>query len=522
MSAVSDTSVASQESTSSQGHRPIHRLFKRYGSVSSEFDKDSSMAEEDLYPVRAALETLQVGSWRYTSRDVEEVDGEAEDCGDIQLLYEHKSSRLLIKTTIEGSKGAVPASFLVKSVSAADLSLISVVPNSLESMVVRMVLETDETITYTPSKGATKKGATETAMETVKGAMETVNGAMETDNGATETDNGATETDNGATEINEGAMEGVGTSGKKDSRELNISIIRITASVHETGRLRDILHFQNSPCDLSPGCSSCEESLAESKPAHLSLLEGLPFWVLYMPWTIYSKKTRRFLQTLLLLYTFLSVMWALWQLYRHVNVIRVVIQPVIVALRYYLTSVVELFDSAFALFTVWWHTLLSPLNVLQGLLLAPILKLVTEFKWIFSPMYNLLHSSGLLSVLASLLSTFVVVARLAGLVLWTMLQVLLRPLGYIWQSVPNVRVAMKTLDFQRRLVFGLLWSSVRSIARGLLTFVGYTRKEKKIKKAMASAPVVSPISSPSNTSVRHRSDRSSMPMIYRSPLSKQN
>lgn len=504
---------------SSPSNRKKRHLYRRYGSISSDCDRrdtsiESSTSRDD-FPVVVSLETVQIGSWQYTSRDLEDTDGEIP--GDIQLLYEQKSSHLIIKTNIEGTQNALPATYRISKVSAADLSLVTVVPNSLESMVVRLVLETDEKILYLPQN--TEARAKESSSTGCKVKSSEGNSSQDT-----------------------------GSEDSREGNELSIHIVRLTASVHETGRLRDILYFHNSSCDPSLDPTACEKSptkkasqdtTEESAKSHLSLIEGLPYWVLYVPWMFYSKRTRRFLQQLLFLYTLLSVLWALWQLYRHVNVIRVVIQPIIVTLRYYLSSVVELFDWMFAVFTVWWHTLLSPLNVLRGLLLAPMLRIITDFKFMFTPLYplyvtasQLFRSSGLLTVFTSMYSMLTVLLRLTGTVLWVIVQVLLKPLQYVWTHIPNVRVAVQSMDFQRlRLswVFSLVLNSVRSILRGLATFVGYTRKEKIIKKAMessASSPMVSPVSSPSSnsrrssSSARRRND--SMPMIYSSPLSKQH
>lgn len=472
------------------------------------------------FPMRVPLETVQIGPWRYTSRDVEETYSEGYVSGDIELLYDQESADLIIKTNVEGTRNALPASYRVKSVSAADLSLFSVVPNSLESMVVKLVMETDEKITYMPldteARGENSSGSKSAAKGVESSEAEGEDGIGKAELAAKET-----------------AAKKESSGSSKESRELDVYIVRLTASVHETGHLRDILHFQNSPCNLTLGSEACEKSLTHKDPQeasakpHLTLIEGLPYWVRYVPWMIYSRRTRRILQQVLFLYTLLSVLWALWQLYRHVNIIRVVIQPIIATLRYYLSSVVELFDWMFAVFTVWWHTLLSPLNVLRTLLLAPMLRLFTDFKWMFYPLYlslsHLFRSTGLLTVFTGVASTLYVVLRHTGSILWMIFQVLLKPLNYIWMNILNARVAVQSMDFQRmRLswVFSLVMNSIRSIFRGLATFVGYTRKEKIIKKAMessASSPLVSPVSSPSTARRRNES----MPMIYSSPLTKQ-
>lgn len=520
----SPKSSASFSSIKSRGLGPTQlqrlRPYRRYNSVSSEYEKDEpfTMADEEFL-ARVSLETAQIGPWRYTSRDCGEDSIEHED---IELLYERGTNDLVIKTAIEGTDKAVPATFRIKNVSAADLTLFSVIPGSLESMVTRMVLETDTNISYLPHVQKPEKRE-----EKKEGDLE------------------------GEEREEEGEEKGEGEGGIEEvatQEDLNIHIVRLTASVHEAGHLRDILHFKNSPNDLSLSLENIRDKLAHKKEEEeeeeeeteeaneenkeqvkpLTLLEGLPNWVLYVPWMLYSKKTRVFMQRLLFLYTVLSVLWALWQLYRHVNLIRIVIQPIIVALRYHLSPVVELFDWVFAVFTVWWHTLLSPLNVLRGFLLAPMLQAFTHFKWMVYPIYTslsqLLSSTGLTSALVSLSSMLNAIIHGTGTLLW---YILLKPLLFVWQNILNARVAVKSVDFQNmrlRMAFGLVSNSVRSIYRGLWTFVGYKRKEKRIQRAIAySTPVASPTSTPgpgpSTSSTRHRND---IPKIYSSPLSKQH
>ena len=546
----STDSIGSQSSIT----RRKYRLYRRYNSntsVSSELggmDTSLPMASDE-FPVRVPLETVQIGPWKYTSRDLEETDGEVYVSRDVELLYEHQSSDLIIKTSITGTKKALPGSYRIRSVSAADLSLFTVVPNSLESMVAKLVLETDQKIAYTSldvdagGKGS-KDGCKSEARSEDDSAKSEIRSEGQTEIEGDEASIPSKDSDRSVTKDSDRSLAknsdrslAKKTDSEDDisqaSRELDIHIVRLTASVHETGHLRDILHFQNCPCDLNLDSTASlkdqdTQDEKNTKP-HLTLIEGLPYWVYYVPWMIYSKRTRLFFQRLLFLYTLLSVLWALWQLYRHVNIIRVVIQPIIVTLRYYLSSVVELFDWAFAVFTVWWHTLLSPLNVLGGLLLAPMLKLVTDLKWMVYPLYisvsHLFRSTGLLTFFTSISSVLYFMLRHMGTVLWMLFQVLLKPLNYFWTTLLNARVAVASMDFQRMRfswVFSLVLGSIRSIIRGLATFVGYTRREKIIKKAMessTSSPLVSPVSTPSSTA-RRRNE--SMPIIYSSPLTKQH
>ena len=174
------------ESTNIAKHRCV-RQYLRYNSSSSGYNEDTDFTTaSEVFPMRVSLETVQIGSWKYTSKELE----------DIELLYELETSDLLIKTNIRGTQDGVPATYRIKSISAADLSLVSVVPGSLESMVSRLIVETDEKISFSPY--------------------------VPPDNMKEKNLNSESE---------------------QESRDLDVYIVRMTASVHETGHLRDILVF---------------------------------------------------------------------------------------------------------------------------------------------------------------------------------------------------------------------------------------------------------------------------------------
>lgn len=476
---LQDSAPPPVSSVSPRSKTPTHSFRRLYSSVStgSEHEELDYSTANDVFPMRVSLETLEVGSWTYAYTDME----------DIELLYELESSDLVISTSVRGTNNAVPATFRIKDITAADVSLISIVPGSLESMVVRVVLETDEKISYLPHMP--------------KGENDSITNADENDNA---------------------------------SRDLDVCIVRMTASVHETGHLRDILFFLKR--DDQGGVSQDSLFVRDKRPPQeeenpstpkLTLVEGLPPWVLYIPWMVYSKRTRHILQRIIFIYTIISVLWAMWQLYRHVNVIRVVIQPIVAALKYYLLPLFDLLDWMFAVFTLWWHTFLSPLNVLRGLLLAPMLQFFTHFKYLFYPIYlsisQLFQNTGLITALATFFSVLYSVICLAGSTLWMFIRVILKPLIFVWQGILNSRIAVASMDFQRlriSWVFGLMLNSIRSIFKGLAAFVGYTRKETKIKKAIksSSTPLVTPVSTPASGKRRRKG---AMPILYNSPLSKQ-
>ena len=445
----------------------------------------------EVFPVKVPLERVEVGSWRYTATEVD----------DIELLYELESSDLLIKTNIRGTNGAVPATFRVRDVSAADLSLVKVVPGSLESMVARLVLETDSKVSY--NVDALLHSREETA-------------AAESE-----------------------------TSGDQQNT-FNCYVVTMSASVHESGHLRDILLFLK--CGYSEECSPGSLFLRPRKQKsqmpsenvadvttrsknRVTFLESLPFWALYIPWWLYSRRVRTMIQAAIFIYSIFSVIWASWQLYRHVNVIHDTLEPMIKALRFYLSSVMETFDTALALFTVWWTTFLSPLNIFRGMLLAPLFQVAVQLKTalvpisnvlstIFVPIWRFVTNSSLLgSLKASFLALYQLVL-MAGLFLWTVLRILAKPLQAIWQNIVNSQIAVASLDLKRvRLswVFSLVTNSLRAIGHGLAKLVGYTRMKQKQHKALKNPSTVTPIKSPRQN---YRAQRP--PVLYTSPLTKQN
>ena len=425
--------------------------------------------------MRVPLETLQIGPWKYISEQYE----------DLELLYQLDSPDLFIRSDVSGSNGGLPATYRIRSISAANLSLLSVIPGSLETMVTKMVLETDNKITYQPIKNRP------------------------------------------------------GENNPEDNASLQVKVVSMTASVHETGYLRDtLLHlnrdFQadiniNSPFLPPQSISNKQEENAEVSKPHLTFMEDLPFWVLYIPWMFYSKRTRYFIQYIIFLYSVISVLWAMWQLYRHVNLIQIVIQPIIVTLKTYFFPVFDFLDWSFSFFTLWWHTFLSPLNILRGLMLTPLLQILSYLKHLvyilYLPISHLVNNTGLITALKSVTSLLYTLWNSVGNIAFSLFRTIASPVKSIWQSILNSQIAVASMDFQRlRLswVFNLIINSFKSIINGFAKFVGYKRKEQKIKKAMesSSTPMVSPVSSPSHPSSAARR-RNDMPILYSSsPLTK--
>lgn len=454
------------------------RPYFRSKSCSYEPAESDYITANDVFPVKVPLEKVEVGSWKYI----------AEKMDDIELLYELDSSDLLIKTSICGSNGAVPATFKLRDVSAADLSLVNIVPGSLESMVVRLVLETESKVSYT--------------VDTLS-----ISSESKEENKPSE----------------------------RQHKVFDCRIVTMSASVHESGHLRDILLFLK--CGYTGDCSPGNLFLSPQKQktiqsAHkVTFLEGLPFWVLYIPWWLYAKRVRTLIQRAIFIYSLFSVIWASWQLYRHVDVIHDVIEPIIKALRIYLASVMETVDTVLALFTIWWTTFLSPLNILRGMLLAPLFQVAVQLKSalvplagvlgpLLTPIWRFFTNSTLLGSLKALALVLYHLVITTGQLMWVFLQVLARPLKSIWQVILNSRIAVASLDLKHiRLswIFSLVMNSLKSIGNGLAKLVGYTRKKQKQLKALKNPVSVVASKSPEQS---YRSRRT--PVFYSSPLTKQN
>ena len=446
-------------------------------------DETDFTTANDFVPIRVPLEKVSLGSWKYVAREV----------GDVEFLYELESSDLLIKTDICGTNGGESGIFRITQVSAADLALVSVVPGSLESMVARLILETEEDIVFEPAV----------------------------------------------------PREMAPRSNFNQSAVSHCRIVTITASVHESGHLRDLLLFLKSnyvskafspdSVFLSPQRAVSTEENSKSSfdqldeeeevAPQVTFLEGLPFWVSYVPWQVYTKRARIAVQWIILLYSIFSVIWACWQLYRHVNVIRLVIAPIIELIKPYLSFVFDWFDSFFAAFTEAWQKFLSPLNILRGIMITPLLGTLMQLKQAFSPLVTALTqclaSSGVVSALKSL-----------SLVVWSVLGIIRKPFSAVWSGILNSRIAVTSLDLPRlqlKWVWSIIINSFRAIGLGLTRLFGYTRRQQKKRKAihdLASQSFDSPdgavrMRSPSLASASQHY-RQRMPVYYSSPLSKNN
>lgn len=490
--------------------------------VPAHWDEANFTTATDVLPVRVPLERVEIGRWKYVATDL----------GDLELLYELESSSLRVNCGVRGvSRDTPPAIFRVCDISAADLSLSTVIPGSLESMVARLVLETEEPLECSVSKRDRGDDGKR----------------LNSDHGV---DTSCDSSPNNK-ERESGSHEGSKTEEEERAhvKMVHSRIVVMTASVHEAGHLRDILLFLKggysgkvspdslflSPQSAHRGKDETDASLLDqsgigtSQNHGMTFLEALPVWARYVPWWVYSRNVRISIQNVLFLYSLFSVIWAFWQLYRNVDVIQNVLEPIIAALKdVYLASIIEVFDMCLAVFTEFWMRFLSPLNIIQALLLAPVLQALVQLKVVFLPLAQLMYSilytvwqclpnTQLLSSLRSLFVSLYGIAFSFGQALWMVGVHLTRPVQYIWQGVLNSRIAVGSLDLKRlkiSWVLNLMMGSLRSIGNGVAKLCGYTSRKRKLMRAKRHpTQFISPTH-------RQPSVHPRTPVYYSSPLTK--
>jgi hypothetical protein len=104
--------------------------------------------------------------------------------------------------------------------------------------------------------------------------------------------------------------------------------------------------------------------------------EGLPSWVSMIPYWMYSRNVRFAVERLIIIYTILSVAWAIWQLYVHIPLIKAALQPIVEILNMYLQSVMLFFDFILHRWTNLWLYYCQPLVVIWASFIGPVSKAI--------------------------------------------------------------------------------------------------------------------------------------------------
>ena len=92
--------------------------------------------------------------------------------------------------------------------------------------------------------------------------------------------------------------------------------------------------------------------------------EGLPYWAAYIPSYTYSFQLRTLLQLIIAVYTYFNIILAVWQLYRHVDLIHDSIRPLVELFDYYLQHTAVQIKQVFNIIAQFWWDILKPILLL--------------------------------------------------------------------------------------------------------------------------------------------------------------
>lgn len=430
-------------------------------------DSDEYVTAEQVLPIRIPLEKVDIGILKYVAVE----DG---DIFDIELLYEMHTSEISIRSSIPSSNDtAGPGTLRIRGIKAATLDLVNEIPGTLEGIMARLVLEVDQDIEFE------HKVISQVYRDNERKTI--------------------------FTELD---------------RELKCRRVVLKTSVHETGHLRDVLlflksddkkimeYFKSDDRNLYVNQLQRQASFNTSTDdnySSLTFLEIIPWWSIHLPWWIYSRKLRKLIQWSLFLYTVFTIMWASWQLYRHVNVIQTVLEPLVKMLKWYLSDVMDGLDYLLDYFTHYWTSLLSPLNVFRSILLLPVWKLLLQLKTVVIP---------LKALMMPFMRCFAPLSRC---------------LAIVWQAIIDSKLAVQSIDIgklQQSFVFNLIFSCLRSFFNCIAKLIGYSKtKSRQIQAMKDKTKMYKSVSSPStitSPSKRYRESFDSVPIYYNSPVVKEN
>lgn len=187
-------------------------------------------------------------------------------------------------------------------------------------------------------------------------------------------------------------------------------VVEATFHVNYTGQVRDVLRSLRNAKQVESATETVSEdegpkasgvlvmSMGEKK-----LREGLPDWTPYIPHRVYTPAVRRLIELIITLYTIFSILWAVWQLYRHVDFIRAYVQPFIDALKYHvelMDKCIQFLNSLFEEMTDQWLAYVKPGYVILSSFASPLITAGREF-WsiicnislaiavVFQPLYQI-------------------------------------------------------------------------------------------------------------------------------------
>eukprot|EP00794_Sanderia_malayensis_P011956 gene11956-13193_t len=185
---------------------------------------------------------------------------------------------------------------------------------------------------------------------------------------------------------------------------LRSCMVKATFSIEQLSQASNMLHLVKvaKTREIAKIKELKKKSLISKHTKNPSKIrEGLPEWVNYIPYRWYSASTRRTIEYLLILYTLLSLLWAMWQLYRHVDFIQAYLKPIVKFIEYYFSVLKVWFqwlDDLFDVVSDYWWNYFKPFLMLFAAALSPLLQVfkplrgvVNLIPYLFDPFIKLFN-----------------------------------------------------------------------------------------------------------------------------------
>ncbi|XP_062520775.1 uncharacterized protein LOC134195714 [Corticium candelabrum] len=380
---------------------------------------------------RIPLRSLVVGEWKYRFQEAENVQsyGElyiSEDCSRLQLDVWEEGE------TVEQTdrKSAPLGTFQCTNIAAVDLRLTSKFSGDLDSMVAKLTIETERPICF---RRENKSG---------------------------------------------------------DLSPLAVGfLVKMSCDIDHVSLLRDILkdiRYMKYKSSLEGDAS--RQDIQRERVEAIAWREGLPGWVSFLPCWMYSRNLRFAIERLIIVYTILSVAWAVWQLYIHVSIIKAALQPVVELLNMYLESIVLFLDHVLHRWTDLWLYYCQPLVVIWASFIGPVWKTLR------------LVSRPLMRATKPIIESLQRLPWRNVVQLWIpirqFLAVLLAPLGKVFAVLRRFQVSLTGFDpmaLRLRMARQLLLTGVKTVGQGTSSLAerAYRKKfeTKQLQKTVC--PMVS-------------------------------
>ncbi|KAI6659133.1 hypothetical protein LOD99_14809 [Oopsacas minuta] len=259
----------------------------------------------------------------------------------------------------------------------------------------------------------------------------------------------------------------------------NFYILKIRSDLKYAGDIHKILVGLKGPDNVEQKKSSLFQ-------------EGLPYWAAYIPSYAYSFQLRTLLQLIIAIYTYFNIILAVWQLYRHVDLIHDSIRPFVELFDYYLQHTAVRIKYVFNLFAQFWWDVLKPI-----LLLYYNYEVFIRIFAIFKPLFlhfdiaiSCFYCIGkiLFEILNPIWYVFTPVLRLLLVIggqFWN-LKIILFPfksiLSFIWQTLRVFNTYSPTIEIVvRNSMRSLFMNSIKTIFLGIFYAfqrVWYSFREK--------------------------------------------